>query len=43
MGRVLGDTGLHLLMVIAMVAIMLEGLGLQSVKWVVANPLNECK
>lgn len=43
MDRVLGDTGLHLLMVIAMGAVMLEGLGLQSVNRVVANPHNDSK
>lgn len=43
MGRVLGDTGLHLLMVIAVGAVMLEGSDLLSVKQVVANPHNDCK
>lgn len=43
MGRALGDTGLHLLMVIAVGAVMLEGSDLQSVKQVVANPHNDCK
>jgi len=43
MGRVLGDIGQHLRMVIAMGAVMLEGLGLQSVNWVAANPHNDSK
>ena len=42
-GRVLEDTGLHLLMVIATGAVMLEVSNLQSVKQVVANPHNDSK
>lgn len=38
MGRALGDTGLHMLVVTATGAIMLEGIDLQSVSLVVANP-----
>lgn len=43
MGRVLGDTGLLSLMVIATNAIMLEALNPQSVNSVADNPLNDGK
>lgn len=39
--RVLGDTGPHMLMVIAMDVVMLEHFDLQSVSLVVAKPPND--
>lgn len=41
MGRVLEDTGQHMLLVIATGAVMLEHLDLQSVSLAVANPPND--
>lgn len=41
MGKVLGDTGLLMLVVIAMVAVILVIIDHQSVKLVVANPRND--
>lgn len=40
MGRALGDIGLHMLAVIAMDAVMLEHIDLQSVSLVVGSPPN---